>query len=210
MILLFGGDGGSSTPLPAGTDSAWLYKSTSGSFAQQPSEWGAQPSRLIHHGAASNGDGKVYITGGQRNDGSGRILLDVYAFDGLTSTFSALSLLPTGTSDHMSTLLPNGTLVVLGGVQTEASTGNAALASMSMVYALDQGAQAWRTVSIGGEAPQVRRGAAAFHDGDRRLIIMGGANVGRDQALDDVWRLDLKSPAWSRVDQAEGGEWFPP
>ena len=209
-ILLFGGDGGSSTPLPAGTDSAWLYNSTSSIFVQQPSEWGAQPSRMIHHGAASNGDGRVCITGGQRNDGSGRLLSEVYAFDGSTSTFSPLPLLPTGTSDHMSTLLPNGTLVVLGGVQTEASTGNAALASLSTMYALDDGAQAWRTVSIGGEAPQGRRDAAAFNDRDDRLIIMGGANVGRDQALGDVWRLDLKSPAWSRVEQAEGGECFPP
>jgi N-acetylneuraminic acid mutarotase len=159
---------------------------------------------MIHHSAASSGDGKVYMTGGQRNDGSGRILSDAYLFDG--SSFTTLPSLPAGISDQVSTLLPNGTLVVLGGVQVDAVTGNPALAPLTSIHALDAGAEAWRTVTVSGEAPAARRGAVAFSDRGDRLIVMGGANVGQDEAMGDVWRLDLNNPAWITVDTVEGGE----
>ena len=204
-LLSFGGDGGSSTPLPAGTDSAWIYNSSA--FTQEPSGWGNQPARVIHHSAAAS-DGKVYITGGQRNDGSGRILADSYLFDG--SGFTSLPALPSGVSDHISAILPNGTLVVLGGIQTDPATGNPALAPLNTLHALDEGAEAWRTVLLSGDVPESRRGAIGISDRGDRLIIMGGANIASDQAMGDIWRLDMANPAWSKIDMAQGGKCFLP
>lgn len=189
-ILLFGGDGGTSTPLPAGTDSAWILSNET--FTQQSSTWANQPPRMIHHAAV---DGM--IIGGQRNDGSGRILSDVYAFD---SVFAPMPSLPVGLAHHSAARLSNGTVVVVGGIMVSPVTGNAALASITL-YALDPAATQWRTIAT-ESGPDPRRGQVVMVDGDR-LVLMGGADLALGVPRSDMWQLDLGSMVWTQLPDSE-------
>jgi hypothetical protein len=206
--LSFGGDGGQSTPLPAGTDSSWLWSIPGGgtpSFSQQASAWAAQPQRRILHSAVSGPDGMVYIVGGQRNDGSGLILSDAFAFNPNTSTFTPLPTLPRGTAHHVAAILTNGTIVVVGGIYTSPATGNPTLSELTSMYTLDtqSATPAWWQASIGGAAPTPRRGAQAVLMADEKMYMLGGTGM---SSAGDTWVLDLRAGTWSQVITTGNGE----
>lgn len=209
--LSFGGDGGPSTALPAGTDSSWLLSIPDGAppgFAQQSSSWANQPQRRILHSAATGPDGMVYITGGQRNDGSGLILSDAYALNANTSTFTPLPNLPRGTAHHLSAFLPNGTLIVFGGIYTSTITGNPTLSETSTIYSLDTKAAtpAWWETPAGGSAPPSRRGASGVMMTEDKMYVLGGTGMQSAEAMGDMWIMDLKAGTWSQVSTTGSGE----
>lgn len=198
--ISFGGDGGSSTPLPAGTDSSWLFSSDPLSFNQQTSDWATQPQRRILH-SATTGNALVYLTGGQRNDGSGIILSDSYAYNPNTTTFTPLPTLPKGIAHHISTFLQNGTIVLLGGISTSSVTGNPTLNDLGTIYTLDtkSTSPAWWQASAGGTAPPPRRGASGVLMLDEKLYMVGGTGMSSAEVMGDVWVLDMRSGVWSQV-----------
>lgn len=204
-VLSFGGDGGSSEAMQTVSDSTWLMTASSNMSAiqatQQAEGWGSQPMRRIHHSIASpSAGGQVFITGGEKDDGSGSVFSEAYCFDGTTSTFSALPSLPQGLFHHVSALLQNGTLVVLGGVYTSSETSNPTTLPLTTVYTMDTSINpmGWTTTTLGGIAPSGRRGAgAALVDDGSKLLIFGGASSDLSTAYDDIWTLDLGTLGWT-------------
>lgn len=162
---------------------------------------------MIYHSSATGADGTVYIAGGLRNDGSGRILSDVYAFDPTNERFSPLPTLPQGLAHHSLIIARNGTLVTFGGIHTSPGTGNPALTPMDTLYALDAGATTWRTISTSGTAPETRRGHAALLDGDD-VLLFGGSDLSLASSRGDVWRLKLGTASWSAVEIAANSKFF--
>lgn len=215
QALVFGGDGGAGTPLPTGTDSAWLLSLQGGeggegapAFTQQANTWANQPPRRILHSATASPDGTVYITGGQRNDGSGMILSDAYALPPTSTIFTLLPTLPRGTAHHISAFLANGTLIMVGGISTAPETGNPALRGMDVIYTLDTklSPPVWREVPISGQVPPPRRGAAGAMMADDKLYLLGGTGMSSTEAMGDMWALDLRAGSWSQVNAAGNGK----
>lgn len=165
--------------------------------------WGTQPSRRTQHSVASHpgSSSAVYITGGRKADGSGSAFSDVYRFD-LQRGFEPLPDLPRGVFHHLSVLLPNGTLLVLGGAGTSPDTGKTVVLPLSTIYRIDiaSASLAWSIVTVQTLAPQGRRGAAAALIGDGyTLFITGGADAGLQQVFADSWTLDLTNLTWRQV-----------
>ena len=213
-LLAFGGDAGFSEPTQTQANSVWRGRvdAEAGTveWTHEPMDWGGQPIRRLYHSAAGPGaDGKVYITGGLKGDGSGATFADVYAYDSTTARFETLPSLPDGLYGHSSVLLPNGTLVLVGGVSTSPVTGNPATASMTRVYSLDTTAQsaAWNEGHISGGEPVGRRGMAMVLSGDgSKAYLYGGGDAALNEAYSDGWELDMATSTWRPIDDGDGGE----
>jgi len=179
-------------------------------WTHEPTSWGNQPLRRLYHSAAGpDEDGKVYITGGLKGDGSGATFADVYAYDSGTARFETLSSLPEGMYGHSSVLLPNGTLVLVGGVSTSPVTGNPVTTPMTRVYSLDTTSQAsaWQEVGVSGEEPAGRRGTAMVLSGDgSKAFLYGGGDAALNEAYADGWELDLTTSTWRPINNGDGGE----
>ncbi|ORX40028.1 hypothetical protein BD324DRAFT_251312 [Kockovaella imperatae] len=202
--LLFGGDSGGSEPVETSATSVWLLNSTG--FTHEPEAWGSQPIRRIYHSAVSSG-GTVYITGGLKNDGSGQAFSDTYAFDSSSQVFTPMPPLPSGLYHHTTALLPNGTLLVVGGVAISTLTGNPSAIDMSTVYTFDTIADGsvWEERSLVGNPPTGRRGATlVLNDAGDQAFLYGGADAGLSQAMADGWKLDLTGCTWSQVLSSDG------
>ena len=163
--------------------------------------------RRIHHSLASPiAGGQVFITGGEKDDGSGSVFAEVYCFDVTTSTFAALPSLPQALFHHVSALLPNGTLVVLGGAYSSSETSNPTTLPFTTVYTMDTSATStgWTTSTIGGTTPSGRRGAGAtLIDDGSKLLLFGGASSDLTTVYGDMWTLDLGNLGWTE-EQASG------
>ena len=213
-MLSFGGDGGTIEAVQTQNDSTWLlsvnFASQSIDFTQEPTGWGNQPMRRIHHSSASlSMGGDVYITGGLKDDGSGVTFADVYQFNSTNSAFSTLPSLPQGLYHHSSILLPNGTLIVLGGVYASPTTGSGVLLPFSTLYVFDTTSTtaSWVSLSIGGTVPFGRRGATvALNNNGTTAFIFGGADAELATVYGDGWELDVASCAWQQVVSSGQGE----
>jgi N-acetylneuraminic acid mutarotase len=206
QLLLFGGDGGPNSPivLPSQKNSAILLDISSLSDPQWISEsegWASQPSRRIHQTTASNG-GKVYLVGGEKDDGSTSGYSDHYVFDPSVPGFSQLPS-DNGPSDiygHCSTILSNGKMVVLGGY----SASEAKMISFSTIWSLDTTSSSfsWSTESVSSSSvpPGRRAFACTWLEGDK-VLIHGGSDASFQSTYNDGWVLDAsKNPMeWSSV-----------
>lgn len=215
-ILTFGGDGGSTEAVQTASDSAGEIdldlNTATASFTQEVNDWASQPQRRIYHSSASLiSGGKTYITGGLKDDGSGKSFSEVYLFDPSVSppAFTVLPSLPVGLYHHISALLPNGTLIVLGGVYLSNTTGTATLLPLSALYTLDLTVTflEWVPRAIGGLAPSGRRGAAAaLNQAGDKLWCQGGADATITTTYGDTWILDLVNLGWTQVSNLIDGE----
>ncbi len=145
-LLLFGGDGSPVVPVQTRNDSAYIVSlggTTSNrtvSYQTAPTTWN-QPMRRMYHSSESNGRGTVWIVGGEKADGSGIVLDQQWNADTTASspTFQLATSSPPGSLvGATSTLLSDGTLLMLGGVD---STGQ--LQSLQNVYAYSTTSKAW-------------------------------------------------------------------
>ncbi|WVF68946.1 hypothetical protein IAT40_003720 [Kwoniella sp. CBS 6097] len=206
QLLSFGGDGGTSQAVQTGMDSSWNMEvdptGPTVDFSRDTAGAG-QPMRRIYHSAASApAGGKVYITGGLKADGSGSTFPEAYAYDSSSSTFSPLPNLPVGLYHHTSLLLPNGTLLAMGGAYTSPATGGATLQPYSTIYSLDTHADAplWEERSMAGKVPEGRRGASiALSDDGSKAFLYGGANSGLGEVYGDGWEFDLSNSQWKQT-----------
>ncbi|WVQ65840.1 uncharacterized protein L199_004018 [Kwoniella botswanensis] len=211
-LLSFGGDGGTAEAVQTGSNSAWIMDvKTDGpevNYTRQESGNG-QPMRRIYHSTSSTSeDGQVYITGGLKDDGSGVTFSDVYSFDSSTSSFSPLPSLPIRLYHHSSILLPNGTLLALGGAYTSPSTGGATLQPYSRIYTLDttSSSASWTERQIPGPMPEGRRGASLVMNEDgSKVFLFGGANAGLGDVYGDSWEFNLADGTWKEVTTAGQG-----
>jgi N-acetylneuraminic acid mutarotase len=150
------------------------------------------------------GGGKVYITGGLRNDGSGIAFGETYTFDP-ASGFTQSAPLPRAVYHHSSILMPNGTLIVLGGVSISMSTGVPAAQSLDTISVFDTTNvdAVWTEHMTSAVAPSPRRGMAAVLSSDgKEIFINGGASTTFDQVYADSWNLDVDTLQWRQVGQS--------
>ncbi|ODN81603.1 hypothetical protein L202_02014 [Cryptococcus amylolentus CBS 6039] len=212
QLLSFGGDGSGNQASTTANDSTWLMtldtSSSSDSYAHQTTDWASQPMNRVYHSAASSSDGKVYITGGLKGDGSGVTFSDVYEFDPSTASFSALPSLPEQVYHHTSVLLSNGTLLVFGGAYTSQATSNADVRSFNSIYRLDVSSDspAWDEITLSSDSlPTGRRGATAALSGDgKKVVLIGGASAGLGDVYGDVWVLDVDTLVWEQTSSVDG------
>lgn len=205
-LLLFGGDSGPNSPIAVQTnpDSAVLLSIASSDapvWDFVSDSWANEPIRRIYHTASSTG-GKVYVVGGQKDDGSGEAFSNNYVFDPSGPSFSTLPSTngPPDITGHQAVVISDGRLLVFGGY----SPSQKALIPFTTVWSLDttQSSPTWTPLSVSSTAvPSPRRGfAAALTDGGK-VVIQGGADAVMQTSFDDGWALDTSQDpmVWSSV-----------
>jgi hypothetical protein len=202
-ILAFGGDGGSAMSLPSSPDSAWLLDVSSPNaplWSQQAQSWANEPVRSIYHSAVGP-FGRVWITGGEKADGSGLAAAGHYVFQPSVPSFDQLPTdgAPPVLVGHAAVVLQSGMMLVFGGYSP--STG--AMADMSTVWMVDtsQAVPTWSSVTTTGTVPTPRRGFACTTLGDGRVFIHGGADGTMQTVYSDAAILDVtQNPMqWSSI-----------
>ncbi|KAF9510296.1 hypothetical protein BS47DRAFT_1348219 [Hydnum rufescens UP504] len=205
-ILAFGGYGGPPMPIETYPDSAWLLTNLTGAigptWVAQPPGWANEPIRRMYHTATAV-DGKVWITGGEKADGSGLGFNTTYQYVPAVTFLSSGSFNPVASDipemvGHGSILLSNGTLVLFGGY----STSQSALLPLSQLWMLDTKSpgSSWTSVAISGTIPSPRRNFAyALLDGGK-ILVHGGSDAPFQSVFSDGAILDIGSRSWSVVD----------
>ncbi|KAL1724385.1 hypothetical protein EV715DRAFT_260241 [Schizophyllum commune] len=202
----FGGQPGwtSEPSLVTRSDSAWLldvYNRTSPQWNQEPTGWADEPMRRMRHTAVTSNEGKVYIIGGERADGSGSTFADNYVFDPAEPSFTPLPTdnAPRNIYGHASVILPNQHILVFGGYAASA------LVDLNTIWVLDitQDPPVWSTTTVDGSSAPSGRIAFAYVllDGPK-VLIHGGSDQSGQTTMSDGWILDLSGDSWTwtRVD----------
>jgi hypothetical protein len=163
--------------------------------------WTNQPMRRIHHSASSAG-GKIWLVGGEKDDGSINGLSDNHVFDPITQSSSVLSSAgaPPDIYGHTSIVLPDGRLIIFGGL----SPSLGILLPFDFIWALDttQSDQSWGLLPVSSSTlPSPRRAFAAVILSDGKILIQGGADAVLQSVFSDGWILDTtKNPmVWTSV-----------
>lgn len=194
-LLLFGGDAGPNSPVvvPTGNDSAVLLDTTSADapvWDYETQSWANEPTRRIYHTASSVG-GKIFIVGGEKDDGSGTAFSEHYVFDPSGPSFTQLpsTNAPPDIAGHQATMLTDGRLLIYGGY----SPSEQSLIPFTTIWSLDttQSTPTWTTLLVSpNTVPSPRRGFAAALIDDGKIVIQGGADAVLQNSLQDGWVLD--------------------
>ncbi|KAG8964837.1 hypothetical protein FRC03_001306 [Tulasnella sp. 419] len=206
-LLSFGGEGGPTMPIQTNSDSTWVFDATIPFWRNEQAN--GEPQRRTFHSAAASNSGQVWITGGQKADGSAIGFRDTYIFQPSDYSFSTLG--TTGDSDlpalvgHGSIMLPSGLLVVIGGYSSD--TDN--LTPFSMIWLLDTMSPnpTWINITAQGATPHPRRNFAMASLDDNKILIHGGGDAVMQSVYDDGAILDLSvTPAnWVAVPELADG-----
>ncbi|KAF8270556.1 hypothetical protein EI94DRAFT_1798034 [Lactarius quietus] len=201
--LIFGGSTGPlSTDPPDNSDSAELLNVLNHIqpiFITLPERWASEPQRRMRHATVSI-NGSLYIIGGETADGSGNLFSTHYRFIPSIPIFIELPSenAPPGIMGHAAIILPDGRLLVFGGI----SAGQ--LVSFSDLWVLDtkQSNLMWTLASIDQSSlPSPRSSFAFVLLDDGRILIQGGTDAAFQAAFNDGWILDpSKTPmTWTLV-----------
>ncbi|MBK8038201.1 MAG: tandem-95 repeat protein [Verrucomicrobiaceae bacterium] len=151
--------------------------------------WSAGPtaaSTRFRHTATLLPNGKVLIAGGgTASDGSSPSSV-AQLYDPVSNTFTTTGSLAQARSGHSATLLPNGKVVVIGGLGTSST--------LSSVEIYDPAAGTWSTSTASLATARKYHTATLLADG--RVVIVGGSSSA-DAALASVEIFASNSPAWS-------------
>ena len=202
---MFGGDGGPNSPIhdPNQPNSGLIMDITNEmepSWLAEVSGWANEPSRRIRHSTSSS-EGRIYIIGGERDDGSSIGYSDHYVFDPVTTSFTQLPPAggPPDVYGHSSVVLSDGRLLVFGGY----SESRGELIPFTTIWSLNtrQSTATWTTIPVDGLVPAPRRGFAAVWLSDDRVLIHGGADAELQSTLTDGWILDTSTNpmTWTSV-----------
>ena len=204
FFLIFGGNTGplSNIVVLDNSDSAQLldvHDRNAPSFLTLPNNWAGEPQRRMRHASAS-ANGKVYIIGGEAADGSGNTFSTHYIFDPSVPAFTQLPTQnsPPGIYGHAVIILPDGRLLVFGGV------AEGQLVPFTTIWILDttKSPLTWTPASVtGSNLPSARAAFAVVLLDDGRILIQGGTDAAFQTNLADGWILDpSKNPmTWTSV-----------
>jgi N-acetylneuraminic acid mutarotase len=117
-----------------------------------------------HHAALLLTDGKVLVAGGSPSESNGGALASAELYDPATNTWSFTGGLNVARRDHAMTLLPNGKVLVTGGL--DAADG---LLSSAELY--DPATGTW-TLAAGMSTARVSHTATSLGDG--KVLVVGG------------------------------------
>jgi hypothetical protein len=129
-----------------------------------------QPRLLQYHAAVAAGDGSVLVIGGSRGENTLSTAID--RFDPALRSFTRVGSLRTGRAGHTATRLPDGRILVAGGV-TSLQIGNVADLVDERTGAVSHGGRLVR--------PRNRHAAVALADG--RVLVVGGF----DDNTAEIW-----------------------
>ena len=206
-LLLFGGDAGPNggvSNLTAPDSGAILDAANASdpSWTLETSSWANEPVRRIYHTSCTSG-GKVFIVGGEKDDGSGNGFSEHYVFDPSGPSFTQLPSTngPPDLYGHASVMLLDGRMLVFGGFSQSEDT----LLPFSAVWSLDttQSEYTWTSLDVSTTSlPTPRRGFAAAALDNGKVLIQGGANVDMQTVYGDGWILDTtQTPmTWTSID----------
>jgi hypothetical protein len=204
-LLLFGGDGGVNLPIQTANDSAWSYDLKAD--WQETSLGVDQPMRRRYAASSTSWDGNVmYITGGEKGDGSGLGFSETWEVRPVNGKleFLALSTMPDQLVGHKSIMLKNGTLLLIGGYMPFRLD----LLPLTTIFSLntaDPSARWQSLLAIGVDIPVSRRSHTAVLVSSSKVIMYGGITGSEEDstALNDMWELDLKELTWNRLNVAD-------
>lgn len=212
-VLSFGGLGDANSPPSIQTqpDSAWILnilERLAPSWSQQSSSWASEPMRRIHHSTVSAADGKVYIIGGEKADGSRTAFAEHFVFEPQAPLFSQLPTDngPPAITGQCSVILRTGIAVVLGGLDDASDS----LIPFSTIWTLDttNSSPSWSTASVASDSlPGPRRAfACTVFGAGNKILIQGGSDANFQETYSDGWVLDTsQNPwTWSKVDSLSG------
>jgi Galactose oxidase, central domain len=201
QALVFGGNAGNDdrVPLPTRNDSTWqlTVDGASAGWISHGEGWADQPMRRQYHSSVIYQD-IIYITGGEKADGSSIAFSQPYAFDPSGPTFKPIAAAngPSGLVGHAALALGDGRIALLGGL----SRSTNALQPLDTIYIYNVTQSIWSTLTVGGSSiPVPRRDFAATVIDADKVLIHGGADASCSTALSDGAILDLKRLQWSAV-----------
>lgn len=222
QLVLFGGDGAPIVPVQTNNDSLYLLDlagtgtSRTASWSTGPTTWN-EPMRRIYHHAETDTNGKLWIVGGEKDDGSNMFLDELWSFDQTSAApaFAETSSAPPGSIvDGTLSLLSDGTLLLMGGLDKAGQ-----LQPLDVLYSYSTKDSKWdqTTTTASGNTtttaqrpssrvPAPRRGHVAVTLPNQRIFIQGGANADMTVAYDDAWVLDwsVTPPCWTELPGANG------
>ena len=197
-ILSFGGDPGPNSPivLPDNPDSAALLdvgNTNNPVWITESASWANEPMRRIYH-SASYVNGKIYIIGGVRADGSDMPFQDHYIFDPSVPSFTVLQATggPVDIYGHCAVVTSDGLILVMGGYIP--STAN--YVPFSQIWVLDttKSSLSWTILEINSTTlPGGRRAFAAVALEGGLVVIHGGADLALEFTYEDGWVLDINA-----------------
>lgn len=206
-VLVFGGDPGPNAlpPILVLPDSAILlnvFNELVPSWTAQSQSWANEPIRRIHHSASSTG-GKIWLVGGEKDDGSGNALSDHYVFDPNGPSFTLLPSTngPPDLFGHTSIVLQDGRMIVFGGYCQSMDL----LMPFTTIWVIDttQSTLTWSMLFVSNSTlPSPRRAFAAIILDNGQVLIQGGADAVLQNVYSDGWILDVtQNPAvWTEID----------
>lgn len=190
--------------LPSQSNSAELLDVnilTSPTWDSESEGWAGEPARRIHHSTASNG-GRVFLIGGEKDDGSSNGYSDHYVFDPSAPSFTQLPSEngPPDIYGHASVVLTDGRMLVFGGY----SQSEAQLIPFTTIWSMNTTSStlSWSSESVSStNVPFGRRAfASTWIEGDR-ILIQGGSDAELQTTYSDGWILDTTaSPmTWTNI-----------
>jgi hypothetical protein len=204
--MVFGGDVSQTASSLSGNDSAYILDMSSSyqsaSWSAVDSSWG-QPERRLYQSSDTDGKGGVWFVGGERDDGSYIELDEMWSLNASASSpaFQQQAAPIGGLVGSTSTMMSDGSLLVLGGMNT---TGLQSLSEISY-YSTTSGK--WMTTTTRGVNdtgqgfPSPRMSHVAVSLPHRRVLIHGGGTAQWASAMSDSWILDWSQdpPTWSDI-----------
>jgi len=159
-----------------------LYDPVTGTFALT----GPLNLGRIFHTATRLLDGRVLVTGGSVAGQVGNNHDTVEIYDPATGTWSFAASMATRRGRHTATLLPNGDVLVVGGVQVGSMESVTASAE---IY--HPAANSWRTVTPSMSTARVGHAAALLPSGE--VLVAGGYDGTSYLATSEIYH-DLSDP----------------
>ncbi len=209
LAIVYGDDGApvQCQPAPHATEDVWWFDPCQGWQAMTGT---LPPPRTRAASASDAKNGFLYVYGGRyRAAASGAYTVrgDLWRLDGKSGAWLQLNDGtggPPARSNAVLALRPgDGTLVLHGG---NSSSDGASFDPLGDVWTYQAAAGAWSKQATTGTAPAAR----LFHAGaitadDKYLVIFAGgdANAFQGPFFRDVWRLDLTTWAWQKL-QGQG------
>ena len=131
---------------------SFIYKSNINNLIWDiPTVSGAAPQIREEIKAVSDNSGKIHIFGGNNysldtTSATWTIFSDMVDFDIVSSTWSDSSTTVNGRTAYTATLLPNGTIVYVGGYEVSNLKNSLTMSDISQIYLYDTNSLEWSTM----------------------------------------------------------------
>lgn len=197
-LVYFGGDPGPEHALVTRNDSAGLLQidGTTGTWTLEQEGWASQPMRRQNHIAVFYKN-RIYITGGEKADGSDYGFAVQSVFNPETPLFADLTSTngPPDLVGHAAVILSDGRLIIFGGLCRSA----AALHPLSNIYIFSISDGTWSRIVAIGKIPIPRRNFAVVRLADDTILIHGGTDQTMQEGISDGFILNPSTGTWTEL-----------